>query len=386
MKPTLFALATFALGSAIGWIATRTEFAAENLPLNEVRATAGNGSGEPAKVGPKAIVVNGARYDFGTIDRFASDSHEFEILNGGDEPLSLVIGKSTCKCTKFATEKDALAPGEKTKVKLEWTVKTGDPMFEQSAELITNDPANNPLQLTIHGAVVDTVRADRSQLSLGDVSANEPQTFRMRIHTYRDHELAIEKYQWLNPDGTDHFEVSFVPLTAEQIAEEKGAYSGVEVVLVVLPGLPLGQLSQTLRLTTTLPDREPVEIPVAGTIVSDVTLVGGNVSADRLLVNMGTLEHGAEHKKTVYLVVKGPFRDETGLRIESVDPAQEFEAAIGEPIGDNPKVVRYPLTLVIPASALPVARNSDETSAQVKLAITHPQVKEMTIRVRYVLK
>jgi hypothetical protein len=386
MKPTLFALTAFVLGSALGWIATRAEFAKESLPLDEVRAAASGSTGESKKVGPKAVVVNGARYDFGTIDRFASDSHEFEILNGGDQPLTLKIGKSTCKCTKFATEKDALDPGEKTKVKLEWTVKTGDPMFEQSAELITNDPSNNPVQLTIHGSVVDTLRPDRPQLSLGDVSANEPQTFRMRVHTYRDHDLAIDKHEWLGTEGVDHLEVSFVPLTPEQVAQEKGAYSGVEVVLVIQPGLPLGRLAQTLRLTTNLPNRDPVEIPVMGTIVSDITLVGGNVSADQLRVNMGTLDHGAQHTKTVFLVVKGPFREQTTLQIESVTPAQEIEARLGEPIGDNPKVIRYPLSLVISASAVPVVRNSDETFAQIKLAITHPQVKEMTIRVRYVLK
>jgi hypothetical protein len=387
MKPFLFALTTLALGSAIGWIATRSEFAREKLPIEPVSVRGSADSGGTASViGPRAVVVGGSRYNFGTIDRYASDSHEFEIRNDGDAPLTLTVGKTTCKCTNFSAAKGSLAPGETTKVKLEWTVKTGDPLFEQSAELITNDPTANPLQLTIHGNVVDTVRPDRPQLSLGDVSANEPQTVRMRIHTYRDRQLAIEKHEWLRSEGVDHFEVSYAALSPEEVAQESGAFHGVEVTLTILPGLPLGPLAQTLKLSTNLVGHEAIEIPVVGNMVSDVSIVGSGVIADRLLINLGTLAQGAEHTKTVYLMVKGPYREETGLQIESLEPAQEFEATLGEPIRTNPKIVRYPLSIVIPAGITPVVRTSDETYARLKLAITHPQVKEMTVRLRYIVK
>ena len=384
MKPLLFAVTTLALGTAIGWIATRNEFARERLPIEAASPTAA--SGGPGAIGPKAVVVGGARYDFGTIDRYASDSHEFEIRNDGDAPLTLTVGQTTCKCTSFAAEKGSLAPGETTKVKLEWTVKTGEPMFEQSADLITNDPTANPLRLTIHGSVVDTVRPDQSGIMLGDVSANEPHTVRVRIHTYRDRKVSIVKHEWAKPESADHFEVSSAQLPPEEIAKESGAFDGVEVTLTILPGLPLGPLAQTLKLTTNVEGHEAIEIPVMGNVVSDVSLVGSGVYLDKLLVNLGTHTHGSEHKKTVYLVVKGPYREETGLAIESLEPEHEFEATLGEPIRDNPKIIRYPLTIVLPATTTPVVRTSDETYAQLKLAITHPQVKEMTIRLRYTLK
>jgi hypothetical protein len=385
MKPALFALVTFALGSALGWIMTRVEFASDRLAVGG--AAAAGGSGYPAaKSGPKATVVNGVRYNFGTIDRFASDSHEFEVRNDGDQPLVLTLGTTTCKCTSFAFEKGQLEPGQATKVKLEWTVKTGDPMFEQSAELITNDPQNSPISLTIHGNVVDTVRTDRPQLSLGEVSSNEPHTARMRIHAYRSSELSVVKSEWSKQEQAEHFEVSFSPLAADELAKEPGALAGVELALTVKPGLPLGPLMQMLRVTTNLKDRDPLEIPIFGTIVSDVTLVGSGVNTEKLLVNFGNLEQGKMHTKTVFLVVKGPYRDQTELRIENVQPQDELQATLGEPLRDNPKIVRYPLVLEISESALPVVRNSEETLAQVKLGITHPQVKEMTVRVRYTLK
>ena len=385
MKPTLFALVTLALGSAIGWIATQTEFAGDQLPGGGGGRAAAS-SGSSGMKGPKAAVLNGVRYNFGTIDRFASDSHEFEIRNNGDAPLVLTLGTTTCKCTSFAFEKGELAPGETTKVKLEWTVKTTDSMFEQSAELKTNDPEHRVISLTIHGTVVDTVRPDQPQLTLGEVSSNEPQTARMRIHTYRDPELVIEKYEWARPEHADHFELSFEPLSPAELAKEPGAVAGVEMELTIKPGLPLGPLTHMLRLTTNLKNRDPLEIPVMGTIVSDVTIAGSGVYADKLLLSWGNLEQGQAHQKTIYLLVKGPYRNETELRIESIQPSGELTATLGEPLRDNPKVIRYPLTLQMPETVLPVVRNSDETYALVKFAIKHPQVNEMTVRVRYTVK
>jgi hypothetical protein len=388
MKPTLFALLTLALGSAIGWIATSTEFADDTLPVDRVdSASAGSAANNASTTqAPRIVVVGGPRYDFGKINRYATDSHEFEVINEGTAPLTIAIGKTTCKCTSFSFAKGTLAPGEKTTVRLEWTVKTGDEMFEQSAELITNDPNNNPLPLTIHGQVVDTVRPDRSQFVLGDLSANEPQTFRMRFYAFLDKEFKVEKHEWVNPAGADRLSVEIVPLTPEQLTQESGAVAGVEIVLTVAPGLPLGPLHQMLRLTTNLPGHEPMEMAVTGTVVSDISLVGSGVLSDKLIVNLGTLTQGKEHQKTIFVLVKGPHREATAVKIESLDPQQFFHAALGEPLRDNPKIVRHPLTITIPADAVPVARNGDEAYARIKLGLTHPQVSEMTVRVRYTVK
>jgi hypothetical protein len=107
---------------------------------------------------------------------------------------------------------------------------------------------------------------------------------------------------------------------------------------------------------------------------------------ERLLVNLRTIPHGAGAKRTVFLGVKGPFRDQTTLKIESLDPQQDFLATLGDAIRDNPKTVRYPLTIEIPASAPPVARNGDPNYAKIKLSTTHPQVKEVVVNVRYIVK
>ena len=382
MKPVLFALVTLVLGVAIGWVGTRSEFAGDVLPLTRDEAANPN---RQSLAGPRAVVVNGERFDFGTMDRFARATHTFRIRNDGNSPLELALGATTCKCTVGNLNASRLAPGEETDVKLEWQVKTGDMRFEQSAELITNDPHHNPIRLVIHGLVIDTVRLAEPQITLNDLSANEESVFRMPVYAFRATDLAVVSHRWLKPDNADRLQVSVEPLDPAE-AKPAGVTSGVTIVLKALPGLPLGPLAETLQLTLNIPDTDPLDVPVFGSVVSDVSLVGPGVNATRLLFNVGQGRSSAGLKRTAYVVVKGPHRSETEVQLVGTEPAAEFQATLGEPLRDNPALVRYPLSIEIPPNTTPVARTGEENYARVKLTTTHPQVKELVVKLRYIIK
>jgi hypothetical protein len=129
-----------------------------------------------------------------------------------------------------------------------------------------------------------------------------------------------------------------------------------------------------------------MELPLQGTVISDISLAGPGVSASRLVVNFGQLKVGQGMKRTVFITAKGPFRNDTQVQLTGVEPAVDFQASLGEAIRDNPALVRFPLTIEIPPSAPPIARNGDESYARIKLSTTHPQVKELVVKVRYVVK
>jgi hypothetical protein len=297
-----------------------------------------------------------------------------------------MLGHTTCKCTLGNLNDNKLPPGESTTVTVKWEVKTGDAMFEQNAEIITNDPRHNPLHLTIHGQVIDTLRPEDYQFTLNDISANEPTAVRLRVFAFRGNELSVVNHTWAKPEYVDHMDVSFEPLSAEELASRKGSTAGLAIVLRVKPGMPLGPIAQTLRVAFNLANHDPLEFPIQGTVVSDIGLSGPDVNSQRLLVNMGTLQSGVAARRTVYVIVKGPYRDQTRLQLVGVEPQRDFAATLGEPLRDNPRLDRYPLSIEIPATAVPVARTADETYARVKFQVTHPQVKEMTVLVRYVVK
>ena len=383
MKTTMITLAALACGISVGLWMNRREFANEVLPVDVTPVSAAAGK---AKIGPKITIVNGERHDFGTMDRNARGRYAWIVRNDGDAPLVLSTGQPSCGlCIKvFNVAKETLQPGEKTEVNVEWEVKTSDAEFEQSGPLNTNDKNRQTVTLYIRGHVLDTVRTDRSSLQFHDLSANESASGSINIYAFREADLQIEKYEFNNPLVRDHAKLTFTPLSSEELAMESRAKGGLKMTLEINPGLPYGDFDATLSVTTNQYD-EPLTIRVIGNIASDVLLVGPYVTRDKLLVSLGAFPQSAGKKLTVFVLVKGPHRDETQLKIDSVEPATEFTATLGEPIRDSAKIVRYPLTIEVPPGATPVAR-MDALSARINVSTTHPDVKELPIKVRYVVK
>ena len=79
MKATVFGLVALVIGIATGIGLTQQEFSHEAVPVD----VATPAPGDPAKPrrGPKVVIVNSERYDFGTMDRNAHGTHSFIVRN-----------------------------------------------------------------------------------------------------------------------------------------------------------------------------------------------------------------------------------------------------------------------------------------------------------------
>jgi hypothetical protein len=129
-------------------------------------------------------------------------------------------------------------------IKLTWTAKTGETEFSQSAEIITtNYPAQPVVRLHVYGKIIDALRIDRGNLSLGSISSSENAIAHFKVFAFRgDEPLEIVKHEFVEADRAQFFSVNFRPLTANEVAAESGAKSGVEATLQVKSGLPLGSI------------------------------------------------------------------------------------------------------------------------------------------------
>jgi Protein of unknown function (DUF1573) len=383
MKATLFALAALAAGvaAAIGW--THQEFAHEVLPV-DVALPGGSRTG--GKIGPKVVVVNGERHDFGSMDRNSHGSHSYIIRNDGDAPLTLEAGQPSCAiCIKvFSVDKEILQPGERTEVRIEWDAKTSDVEFEQSGPLKTNDPNHTSVHLSIRGHVIDTVRTDRGDVHFHDLLQTDTTSSSVNIYAFRDVDLQIEGQDIDHPDIAKFLKISYSPLTSEDLAREPKAKGGQKMQIEVQPGLPYGDFEATINVRTNQ-NTDPLKVRVIGNIASDLLLMGLNVVREKSLVGLGAIKQSDGKKHTIYLIVKGPHRDDTKVEIASIEPTREFSAKLGEPIRDSAKTVRYPIVIEVPPGATPVTR-SEGSYAHIHLATTHPDVKELDIKVRYVVK
>jgi hypothetical protein len=384
MKAALWGLAALAIGIAAGIGLTRREFAHEVVPVDLTAVSAASGSNATVKIGPKVTIVNGERHDFGTMDRNSHGTHAFIVRNDGDAPLTLTTGQPSCGvCIKvFSVANESLKPGEKTEVKIEWNVTTSDAEFEQSGPLNTNDSNRPTVHLSLHGHVLDSVRTDRSDVHFHDLSATESATAAVNIYAFRDAELKIEKAEFNKPEFAKHFDISFTPLTSDDLAREPKAKGGQKMQIEVKPGLPYGDFNEPLSISTNQAP-EPLTVHVIGNVASDILLVGPNLTREKSLVNLGTVSQKEGKQHTLFLIVKGPHRDDTKVEIESFEPKVDFSARLGEPIHDTPRTIRYPIVIEIPAGAAPVTRLD---GAKIHIVTTHPDVKELNIKVRYVVK
>ena len=198
-----------------------------------------------------------------------------------------------------------------------------------------------------------------------------------------DEELKIIDHKYMHAKSAPHYSLEFEPIDPAEFAANSEYKSGVKMHVDLKPGLPLGQLAQTIKITTNRNPEESFDIPVYGSVVSDISLIGAGASATTMTVDLGSFASRRGKKATVYLVVKGPHRDQTDLQVASVQPAAELTATLGEPNRNNTQIVSYPLTFEVLPGATPVSRVSSGSRIAVRIETTHPQLKELTLFAKY---
>ena len=102
------------------------------------------------------------------------------------------------------------------------------------------------------------------------------------------------------------------------------------VTIRLLPGLPIGRIHQQVRLQLNQDDLEPIEIPVEGAMVGNVTIVGPDYTTATGVLRFGTLAGDEPHERQLWVLMKG--EDCRRLRVTETDPPETLEALVGEPI------------------------------------------------------
>jgi hypothetical protein len=394
MKTLLVIIFAGLLGLAIGVGQSLSEFwgVRENFATRE--ASEAHFATDPTQSGtPKAVVVGSADFDFGVGERNTPQQHEFEIRNDGNAPLKIDVAHTTCKCTVADLAKQELAPGESTKVRLEWEAKGYLDEFTQSAELHTSDPAQPILRLTIHGRIIQTVRPEPEEIQLPSLSVNEDATATVKLYGFTDQPIKILEHTFDNPDQRDHFSLDIAPLAPEDLTKVADAKQGYLLTLHVKSGLPVGPLTQTLRLKTNIPTASTIEIPIHLTISSDISFIlatgGRGFNPEKNLLALGKLQSAKGAKVKMYIFVKGPYRDETKIEVESVEPENVLQVKLGErdTLGDG-ALVRYLLEIDIPPGQSPINRQGGEQGKLGKIVFrtTHPEAKEVRLFVQFAIE
>lgn len=347
---------------------------------------------EPAQKseGPQPKVeVDEDTHDFGALDSHATGRHSFTFRNVGEGLLRLTKGDTTCKCTaSFLGENGTeveVHPGESTQIAMEWKGKGFMGPFHQTATIHTNDPERPRVTLTITGRIVSAVGTDPPELVMSGISAGETATGEVRIYGYQPEPLKITGYEVSDQATADKFEVAFEPLSADEVAKQQDARHGQRMRVTVKPGLPPGPFQQKIVVKTDAADAPTVEVPVRGTISSQISIIGQGWDDERQIVSLGTIRSQAEVERTLRILIRGADRQQVKIELLEVKP-DFVEVTVGKPTeGQGVQVVQIPLTIRIPkGTRLANYLGPDESQmGLIVLKTTHPKVPELRIFVRF---
>jgi uncharacterized cupredoxin-like copper-binding protein len=105
-------------------------------------------------VGPKASSQQ-MEFDFGTVEQGQIATHNFTLVNNGDDILKITDVHASCGCTAAKPDKNELDPGESINIKVEFN--SADKMGKQEKWIYvkTNDPNNKELKFKFTGNVLE---------------------------------------------------------------------------------------------------------------------------------------------------------------------------------------------------------------------------------------
>jgi hypothetical protein len=344
---------------SFGPFATDSDFAAADLvstlPVDRADSSA------------KAKMITPQVHDFGMMKPGDEGEHIFRIENVGTDDLLLRLGATTCKCTLGDLEREALAPGQSTEIKLSWTVKgAGEPEFTQSAQVLTNDPANVAISLEITGRIVSDVDVVPATWSFGEVGTGEPLEITGTIYNFMDEKIQPGKPSFSSDELTklSSFTVEEFTPTQETDGIRGTAIQGFKVTVQVEPGMRQGAVSQNFLLPFKQLDEKGNVIPppeesldkrgqviavsTKGKIVGLLGMIGSKAegaAGGGYLYKFGRLGKDDSLKGKAFIVLRGDDRTTTKLKIaDKVVPEGVIKATLGEP-NDRGTMTLFPIEI-----------------------------------------
>jgi len=336
------------------------------------------------------LLVDSKHHDFGVVDRDVTVRHVFEFTNRGEGVLKLKRGGTSCtRCTITELAKDEVAPGETVGVTVEYLTAYAQPQFSQTATILTNDPAEPRVELNIYGTVRTRYRVVPSSVVLSKVSANESKATYVTIFSYLSDQVELVSHGFSEPESAQYFEVRGEPVAKDKIMEPD-AKGACRVEVLVKPGLPWGPIRQRIRLELKMSGDEKnteLELPVMGTVDSDISLVGRGWHADTSRLVLGSFPRAEGASRTVSIMVHGPHRNDVQVRLLKADP-EWLQVTLGEPTKYTDVTVQIPLTVAVPPGSPPGSHLGvgGAPVAEVLLETTHPQVREIRMNVQFLIE
>lgn len=369
-----------AVGAAIAYIEVRP---GATVPVRTIAS--GGDVAAPVGKSPR-VEVDQMIYQFGAMQRGTTKSHEFEFRNTGDAPLTLSVGGTSCKCTIGNVSNEAIDPGKSVKVKLEWSALVNTGPFRQTASILTNDPRQPRIELSVEGEVTEATGLYPPDFTFDKIAAGDSKSADVYLMAMAQDDLKVTNPELSNTETREFFDVKLEPIEPKSLPNPQ-AKAGVRVSLTAKPGLRLGRFDQWLAVSTNIPDAEQIKIPVFGRVVGNISIYGRMWNEDQGVLRLGRVKSSTGVKAPLTVVIRGDDAETVTLSVASVDPP-ELKATLGEPKKVKDSLVHVPLEIEIPPGTPPMARLDidQHDEARVVLKTNQPGIPEMVLGIRFAVE
>lgn len=354
---------------------------------------------------PQVTAPNGSSHDFGVMRFGQKGDHSFVVKNIGTAPLTLKLGATTCKCTLGSLKDDRLMPGAETEIKLEWKVQARNRTFEQTAEVITNDPTQYALQFKVTGKIARDLYREPDVMAFGDQPAGERIEESGTFFSYLDEKVRVSEISFKEEslDALSKFEVEEVDPSG--FPSHSSASQAFQVKMRIEGGLRQGNLVRNLQVTMEKlndagevllnsesgePESLAMDWQVVGKVVGTLGVIPGPKLKGQVgggwIYDFGKLAADDELSAKMMITLKGEHRRSTKLSIGGTFPEQIVEASLDEPTGQGSmSLIRMKIQLN-PAEELTrkVGKTTDDYG-WVLVNSDNPSVPPMKILLKFVL-
>ena len=407
MKLPMVLLVAVLLGSGVGatlayWsvgsVASTSQAPISQAPTSQTTDPSVASEDRPATAATTPLsataiaVVDEPNYQFGTMLRGATQSHQFMVRNEGTAPLTLVVGKTSCKCTLGDVSNHPIPPGGSAPVRLSWTAKVLAGPFRQTATIITNDPNNNPLQLNVEGSVTEISGVSPGSFSLGEVDTDSGAEAVAYVMSFDSTELVVTAKMADTTEQPERYTVLVEPVEPSA-APDKNALATTKITVQSAARLPIGSIHEWISLQTNLVGHEEFLMPITGRVRGAISVRSRAWSEASSLLNLGIIPGDEGGESIVLLSCRGPHAEEIQFTVEQVDPP-ELVVEVGERRKIRDGLTHTRLRVAIPPGTRPMVRTkrtagtkeTGEGDGQIRLKTNHPQSPEMNLGVRVIVQ
>jgi len=215
---------------------------------------------DPAEAtGQPRAVVDEPIFEAGKVDKGGDINHDFVIRNTGDTVLRIEEVRPACGCT-VANYDESIAPGASGKIHavLDTTDQTGP--ISKGLTVITNDPDNPRLTLTIKAEVSQRLFVRPGFARFVQTKGSGVGQIDQIIFTRDFDDLEVlevkSPYPFITAEARE--------ATEEELLEEASGKQWVVTVKLDYDQAPVGSLADYVRIHTNHPKQEVVSVPVTG--------------------------------------------------------------------------------------------------------------------------